>query len=92
MFEANGRGHRARVLVAGAGGFIGHHLTRALVEAGYWVRGVDLKEPEYEPSAADEFLVECDRPSALQVDGEDLGDVGEARFTCERSSLDVIVG
>jgi len=43
------------VLVAGAGGFIGHHLTRALVEAGYWVRGVDLKKPDYEASPAHEF-------------------------------------
>ncbi|MGH9970080.1 MAG: NAD-dependent epimerase/dehydratase family protein [Pyrinomonadaceae bacterium] len=44
-----------RVLVTGAGGFIGHHLTKYLVGRGYWVRGVDIKEPEYEPSAADEF-------------------------------------
>src|SRR5438046_3093181 len=44
-----------RVLVTGAGGFIGHHLTKYLVEHGYWVRGVDIKEPEYEASAADEF-------------------------------------
>jgi nucleoside-diphosphate-sugar epimerase len=53
----SGNGHRPRVLVTGAGGFIGHHLTRYLVERGYWVRGVDLKLPEYEPTAADEFLV-----------------------------------
>ncbi|MBV9359469.1 MAG: NAD-dependent epimerase/dehydratase family protein, partial [Chloroflexi bacterium] len=48
--------YRARVLVTGAGGFIGHHLTKALVRNGYWVRGVDLKAPEYEPTAAHEFL------------------------------------
>jgi nucleoside-diphosphate-sugar epimerase len=46
---------QVRVLVTGAGGFIGHHLTKYLVERGYWVRGVDIKEPEYEPTAADEF-------------------------------------
>lgn len=46
---------QTRVLVTGAGGFIGHHLTKYLVDKGYWVRGVDIKEPEYEPSAADEF-------------------------------------
>ena len=46
---------QVRVLVTGAGGFIGHHLTKYLVEHGYWVRGVDIKEPEYEPTAADEF-------------------------------------
>jgi len=45
------------VLVTGAGGFIGHHLVARLKNEGYWVRGVDLKEPEYEPSAADEFEV-----------------------------------
>lgn len=44
-----------KVLVTGAGGFIGHHLTKYLVDRGYWVRGVDIKLPEYEPTAADEF-------------------------------------
>lgn len=46
-----------RVLVTGAGGFIGHHLTKFLVERGYFVRGVDIKLPEYEATAADEFLL-----------------------------------
>src|SRR5213594_3265027 len=46
---------RERVLVTGAGGFIGHHLTKYLVAKGYWVRGVDLKYPEYEESPAQEF-------------------------------------
>ena len=46
-----------RVLVTGAGGFIGHHLVRSLKAEGYWVRGVDLKNPEYEPTAADEFEI-----------------------------------
>ena len=45
----------ARVLVTGAGGFIGHHLVKYLKEKGCWVRGVDIKEPEYEQTAADEF-------------------------------------
>jgi nucleoside-diphosphate-sugar epimerase len=44
-----------RVLVTGAGGFIGHHLVKYLVDRGYWVRGVDIKHPEYEASPADEF-------------------------------------
>ncbi len=44
-----------RVLVTGAGGFIGHHLTRYLKDRGYWVRGADLKRPEYGATAADEF-------------------------------------
>jgi len=46
-----------RVLVTGAGGFIGHHLVRYLVERGYWVRGVDVKRPEFEPTAAHEFIL-----------------------------------
>src|ERR1051325_9265111 len=46
---------QTRVLVTGAGGFIGHHLTKYLVDRGYWVRGVDIKEPEYEATAANEF-------------------------------------
>jgi nucleoside-diphosphate-sugar epimerase len=44
-----------RVLVTGASGFIGHHLVNALVARGYWVRGVDVKLPEYEPTRAREF-------------------------------------
>ncbi len=44
-----------KVLVTGAGGFIGHHLVRYLVDRGYRVRGVDVKEPEFEPTAAHEF-------------------------------------
>ena len=46
-----------RALVTGAGGFIGHHLVGYLKDRGYWVRGVDLKEPEYEATRADEFIV-----------------------------------
>ena len=44
-----------RVLVTGAGGFIGHHLVKRLKRDGFWVRGVDIKAPEYEASDADEF-------------------------------------
>jgi GDP-D-mannose 3', 5'-epimerase len=44
-----------RVLVTGAGGFIGHHLVTYLKQHGYWVRGVDLKYPEYSDVDADEF-------------------------------------
>jgi GDP-D-mannose 3', 5'-epimerase len=46
---------RDRVLVTGAGGFIGHHLVKQLRTMGHWVRGVDIKTPEYEDSAANEF-------------------------------------
>jgi len=46
-----------KVVVTGAGGFIGHHLVNELVRQGYWVRGVDIKEPEYVATAAQEFEV-----------------------------------
>jgi len=43
-------------LVLGAGGFIGNHLVTRLKDEGYWVRGVDLKSPEFSESEADEFI------------------------------------
>lgn len=47
-----------KILVTGAGGFIGHHLVRFLKKKGYWVRGVDVKYPEFSPKdEADEFLL-----------------------------------
>src|SRR4028118_390471 len=51
MFKAK------KILVTGAGGFIGHHLVKSLKSDGYWVRGVDIKYPEYEASQADEFAL-----------------------------------
>jgi nucleoside-diphosphate-sugar epimerase len=48
---------QTRVLVTGAGGFIGHHLVTFLRAKGYWVRGVDIKVPEYSEIDADEFEV-----------------------------------
>ena len=44
-----------RILVTGAGGFIGHHLVTYLKKQGYWVRGVDVKYPDYRTTDADEF-------------------------------------
>jgi len=44
-----------KVLVTGAGGFIGHHLVKRLKREGFWVRGADIKRPEFEASGADEF-------------------------------------
>jgi len=47
-----------KILVTGAGGFIGHHIVRFLKGKGYWVRGVDIKYPEFSPKdEADEFLL-----------------------------------
>ena len=46
-----------KALVLGAGGFIGSHMVKRLREEGYWVRGVDVKYPEFSNSAANEFVV-----------------------------------
>jgi nucleoside-diphosphate-sugar epimerase len=46
-----------RALVCGAGGFIGSHLVKRLKKEGYWVRGVDLKYPEFSTTEADEFII-----------------------------------
>jgi nucleoside-diphosphate-sugar epimerase len=46
-----------KVLVTGAGGFIGHHLVSYLKRHGYWIRGVDVRYPEYCATDADEFLL-----------------------------------
>jgi GDP-D-mannose 3', 5'-epimerase len=63
-----------KALVCGAGGFIAGHLVRRLKAEGYWVRGVDLKYPEFASSAADDFVLidlrdiaQCER--ALTVHG-----------------------
>jgi GDP-D-mannose 3',5'-epimerase len=64
-----------KALVCGAGGFIGSHLVKRLKKDGYWVRGVDLKYPEFSKSGADEFLIldlrdqkNCER-SVITPDG-----------------------
>ncbi len=46
-----------RAIVLGAGGFIGSHMVKRLKHEGYWVRGVDLKQPNFGPSAADDFVI-----------------------------------
>jgi GDP-D-mannose 3',5'-epimerase len=67
-------------LVTGAGGFIGGHLVKKLKAEGYWVRGVDIKTPEFAKSHADEFMVQdlreqaaCDL--AVSVDGRPVDEV-----------------
>lgn len=64
-----------KALVTGAGGFIGVHLVRQLKKEGYWVRGVDLKKPDFSETAADEFLildlsVKSNCQKALNVSGD----------------------
>jgi nucleoside-diphosphate-sugar epimerase len=65
-----------RVLVTGAGGFIGHHLVKYLKDRGYWVRGVDLKHPEFEETAADEFeILDLRRWEACQKAAQGIDEV-----------------
>ncbi len=60
-------------LVCGAGGFIGSHLVRRLKVEGFWVRGVDLKFPEFSATVADDFVM------------GDLRDAGFCRSVVDRS-------
>jgi len=46
-----------KAIVFGAGGFIGHHLVRRLKSEGYWVKGVDIRAPEFSESVADRFVI-----------------------------------
>ena len=67
-------------LVCGAGGFIGGHLVKKLKREGYWVRGVDIKEHEFTPSKADEFLLldlrlEEDCITSLKLEGGTFDEV-----------------
>lgn len=59
-------------LVCGAGGFIGSHLVKELKNQGFWVRGVDLKYPQFSETAADDFVV------------ADLRDAGNCRMVVDR--------
>lgn len=54
-------------LICGAGGFIGHHLVNRYKSEGYWVRGVDIKYPDFEHSEADEFII-ADLRNPQEVD------------------------
>src|SRR3989442_14146637 len=57
-----------RALVCGAGGFIAGHLVKRLKREGYWVRGVDIKPPEFSPTTADDFqLLDLREPGACDA-------------------------
>ncbi len=69
-----------RELVCGAGGFIACHLVKKLRSEGYWVRGVDIKQHEWSPDAADEFQQldlrsEDNCRKALTIDGGSFDEV-----------------
>jgi len=52
-------------LVCGAGGFIGSHLVKRLRKEGFWVRGVDLKYPEFGETEADDFVIRLEGSADL---------------------------
>lgn len=67
-------------LVMGAGGFIGSHLVRRLKNEGYWVRGADLKDPEFSVHCADDFVLcdlrrEADVKYVIDFDGEQFDEI-----------------
>ena len=66
-----------KALVCGAGGFIGSHLVKKLKKEDYWVRGVDLKYPEFAPTEADEFLILdlCEKENAETAVSGDFNEV-----------------
>lgn len=57
IIPLQGTSDKKTALVCGAGGFIGYHLAKRYKQEGYWVRGVDVKYPEFGTSDADEFLI-----------------------------------
>jgi nucleoside-diphosphate-sugar epimerase len=84
-----------KIVVTGAGGFIGHHLVKYLKHKGYWVRGVDLKVPEFEKSQADEFLLfdlrdmdaclkACDGMEEVYQLAADMGGIGYITYNSAR--------
>ena len=89
-----------RVLVTGAGGFIGHHLVTYLKERGYWVRAVDIKPPEFTDLDADEFELldlrrwdnclqatrDIDQVYALAADMGGMGFISENHATILRNN------
>ena len=66
--------YQKKALVCGAGGFIGGHLVKRLKNEGYWVRGVDIKQHEYQETASDDFI---------------QGDLREQDF-CRRITADIL--
>lgn len=69
-----------RALVCGAGGFIGGHLVKKLKQEGFWVRGVDIKEHDFVPSQADDFMLldlrkEENCQMALSINGGSFDEV-----------------
>lgn len=63
-----------KAIVLGAGGFIGHHLVKRLKQEGFWVKGIDIKLPEFSDSLADEFIV---------------GDLRDYHFTLQQIDQDI---
>jgi GDP-D-mannose 3', 5'-epimerase len=87
-----------KVLVCGAGGFIGSHLVKRLKNDGFWVRGVDMKKPEFSETVADEFVIGDlrDRSVCKEAvkDCSDIyqlaADMGGMGFICGKHDYDIL--
>jgi GDP-D-mannose 3', 5'-epimerase len=80
---------RRRVLVTGAGGFLGHRLVCALEAAGFWVRGVDVRFPPFASSPADEYrLLDLTDADACRDVTQDVDDVFALAAGARRSPMD----
>lgn len=84
-----------RALICGAGGFIGSHLVKRLKKQGFWVRGIDLKYPEFSETKADEFIIGDLRDPVVCNDATDqpfeevyqlAADMGGAGFVFTREN------
>ena len=66
-----------KAIVMGAGGFIGSHMVQRLKNDGYWIRGIDLKYPEFSESPANDFVIGDLRQESLvnQVIDEDIDEL-----------------
>jgi GDP-D-mannose 3', 5'-epimerase len=88
-FSSAAQSSSRRVLVTGAGGFLGHHLVSALKAMGFWVRGADVRFPPFASSLADDYrLLDLTEPRACRDVTQDVHDVFALAAGARRSPMD----